>query len=560
MMSAVSYRTFATRYANTDATDVFQGAYASVLSKFKSRVGCESNATSTKILEKVFCTANVQPHAYLCLSFAGETLEEAVVTVLHTPFNVTPPMGTSKKTLNLFFHGEVAHDQPPMAVLVPDNAFMATNLVGIPDSVVLDGNIKDPTNLLVGPFREDDAGTTVVTTRCLMYLPPKFIPLGLSQPSFSPREAWEILGNAIRQDALAEGATTTLDEYAPVLTWLSTACTRILSPEGDDNLANTLRDLEVPSPPFPLTPAITAAAQQVVQRDLPGLSQVSAPAVSDSTVQAINQLTNQIQQGQDKEEEYCNAPKVKSPSKYFRKSGDILMGLTRSHTLDSLPPLYLALIGSNKRSERITLDEQLGATADDLGLLQYAPVVTPTMAKKITTFNFAHRNLDDLTGGFHPFLTGYLEPTAHAALDLVRQILHCEQWRPLQAPMTSLKGAKSTPPGGGAPAEQRPLKQLAPPPAVEGWQERVTNVSYDAAFKEFKEKGIPIKTVREAAAAAGRKIPTNSRGTKMCLSYHISGFCFGNCSWHEDHRQHNAAEKAALLEWCKECYREGGPQ
>ena len=77
------------------------------------------------------------------------------------------------------------------------------------------------------------------------------------------------------------------------------------------------------------------------------------------------------------------------------------MRVTRSPTLD----VYLSRIGSDKQSERITLEEQLRATANDLGLLHYAPVITPTMAKKITTFNFAHCNLDNLNGG-SPFSQG----------------------------------------------------------------------------------------------------------------------------------------------------------
>ena len=64
---------------------------------------------------------------------------------------------------------------------------------------------------------------------------------------------------------------------------------------------------------------------------------------------------------------------------------------------------------------------QLCTTANNLGLLHYAPVVTPTMAKKITTFNFAHNNLNNLSGDFHPFLTGYLDPVALAALDQVSE-------------------------------------------------------------------------------------------------------------------------------------------
>ena len=289
-MSALSYRNFAARYANIDATDVFCGDDASVLSKFSSCVGRKSNTTSSKILEKVFLTACVQPHAYLCLLFAGKSLADAVITVLHTPFRVTPPMGTSKKALNLFFLGEVAHEQPPMVIQAPDDGFSATGLIRVPDSAVLDSAFEDTDTMFVGPYKDTNAGTTVATARYMMHLPSKFLPLAFSQPSFSPPKAWEILGNAIRQDALADDATTTLDQYAPILTWLCVACTRLINSDGEEDLANALREMEVPTPPFTLTPAITAAAQEVFCRDLPGLTKESAPTVLESTVQAINQL------------------------------------------------------------------------------------------------------------------------------------------------------------------------------------------------------------------------------------------------------------------------------
>ena len=184
-------------------------------------------------------------------------------------------------------------------------------------------------------------------------------------------------------------------------------------------MANALRDIQVPQPPFPLTPDIAAAVKQVIQRNLPGLDAASGnPAIqANPTVHAINQLTTRIQEGQDRDAEYRRTGKTKTPAEYFKKSGDILMRITCSPSLDELPPLFLSLIGSNERTERITLEEQLRATADELGLLHYAPVVTPSLAKKVATFNFAHCNLDNLSGGFHPVLTSYLDPSARTALD-----------------------------------------------------------------------------------------------------------------------------------------------
>ena len=107
---------------------------------------------------------------------------------------------------------------------------------------------------------------------------------------------------------------------------------------------------------------------------------------------------------------------------------------------------------------------------------------------------------------------------------LVRQILHREQWRPMQAP-TNFARQEAPLPGRAPVAPQRTPPLTMPPATPEGCCECVTNVTYKRDFTEFKEKEIPNKTVCEAAAAAGKQIPSNAWGTEMCLSYHISGFC-----------------------------------
>ena len=207
-----------------------------------------------------------------------------------------------------------------MAVKAPDNAFMATNLVQIPDLAVLDSAFEDPDTKFVGPYSDTDAGTTVVTTRYLMYLLPKFLPLAFSQPSFSPFQTWEILGNTICRYALLDNAATSINQYAPILTWLRTACTCFQNADNEEDLANALCKMEIPKPRFPMMPEITAATQQIICCNLPGLTPESAPTATDSTVHAINQLTNQIQEGQDCKEAHQRAPKTKTPSSTFARA------------------------------------------------------------------------------------------------------------------------------------------------------------------------------------------------------------------------------------------------
>ena len=96
--------------------------------------------------------------------------------------------------------------------------------------------------------------------------------------------------------------------------------------------------------------------------------------------------------------------------------------------------------------------------------------------------------------------------------------------------------------------------------AAGGRRERITAESYlESEFAEFKNSGLSMRAVRDAAIAAEKPVPINSKGTEMCLSYHVLGFCWNNCHRAEDHRAHSASETNKLKAWCTECYKEGGP-
>jgi hypothetical protein len=43
--------------------------------------------------------------------------------------------------------------------------------------------------------------------------------------------------------------------------------------------------------------------------------------------------------------------------------------------------------------------------------------------------------------------------------------------------------------------------------------------------------------------------PHNDNGVRMCLSYHVTAFCYTNCTRIADHRKHNAKESARLAEY-----------
>jgi hypothetical protein len=151
---------------------------------------------------------------------------------------------------------------------------------------------------------------------------------------------------------------------------------------------------------------------------------------------------------------------------------------------------------------------------------------------------------------------------------LIEYIVYGEtSWHPLLPPqyrpiVPALGGPPSatppTRPSPRAPALPAPVPVL-PAPGNPGRGDRIPNAQFDAAFTPFRQLNLSLSAVRDKAKAANKPIPHNTTNTEFCLSYHILGFCWAQCNRKEDHRAHDAAETTSLLNWCGQCYREGGP-
>ena len=150
--------------------------------------------------------------------------------------------------------------------------------------------VLDATTPTAGPYSPDDDGIKVITTRKAMYLPPKFVPIALERPSFTPFEASTILGQAIRGDATGDTPGTTLMEYGPLLDWLRAACTLTSQHEQVASWD------AAPQPPFPMTAAIRLKTKQILTQHLPGLYAPGAQAVAPGagTTEALQKLTDEV--------------------------------------------------------------------------------------------------------------------------------------------------------------------------------------------------------------------------------------------------------------------------
>jgi hypothetical protein len=111
---------------------------------------------------------------------------------------------------------------------------------------------------------------------------------------------------------------------------------------------------------------------------------------------------------------------------------------------------------------------------------------------------------------------------------------------PGRAAQSSAPGA---PPAGGAPSS------VPRPGAAGAVHTMVRNPTPDARFAPFRDMNLSLRAVIESHPAI--PLPTNSTGTKHCVSYHVKGTCYSSCNRVEDHRVLSAAESSKLLVWCR---------
>jgi hypothetical protein len=668
--SATRYASYFDRY-NDEAQDPFTGDYGNVMNAFTASTGRETATKANQLYEQVFTTTEVQPHIYLMLT--QNDGGDSIVSVLHRPYRHVAPMGSRVPKLDVAFLGDMKGLLPPTLVYFPDAGFKHTGNLRVPRPETLDQAFAGDVNRAdVGPYDEDDAGTEVIATRPLIYLPPKYAPIALANPTMTPRKAWESIAGLIRTGDDAALQTIAMQ---PLLDWIRAACT-----QGDVDQGDPVLISDPPSYPHPPVPTLDRAVEARLKQDLPGIVPDIGPQTS--TTAAINHMTAEMLRVNQDGVLRDQRAKAKTPESYYGQGVVILCRVTYATTVQQLPEVYHDVAKSPKRMERQAVDERLRAVADSLGLLDYVPAATAALSKKIAGCDFSHFDSQDLEAGIHPFCTTYRSPQSrtklHQALQvyddlregtgaslldfqvlresekvgmpylmtevtycfksfrvlihtilgslhplsqawdqfvslwvgrearlsenlgmhqfplvlrwlqirfsnwftdqhrepvhisipdfniLITKILYDEAWEPTlpskyQAFVPALGGSPAPIPSPKKPGVPAPAPYQPAPAAGGGRGARVSNNTTDASYTPFRQLSLPLAVVRDKAKEAGKPVPKNGNNTEFCLSYHVLGFCWENCGRAEDHRVHKDTERTTLINWCKECYREGGP-
>jgi hypothetical protein len=230
-------------------------------------------------------------------------------------------MGSPVTKLYVAFLGDMRGLLPPMVVYFPEDGFGRTGNLLVPKPKTLDQAFaKDSTLKAVGPYAQDEPGTDNVATRPIIYLPPKFAPIALANPTMTPRKAWESIAGLIRT---GDDAKVQIQALQPLLDWIRAACTNL----GDDHGLVS----EAPNYPHPPVPSLDCAVEARLKHDLSGIVPNTGPQTS--TTMAINHLTTEMLQVNQDGVLREQTAKAKTPDSYYGQGIVILYRVTYSTTV-----------------------------------------------------------------------------------------------------------------------------------------------------------------------------------------------------------------------------------
>lgn len=239
------------------------------------------------------------------------------------------------------------------------------------------------------------AGTSEVLMPHLMFVPPKY--------------AQQLLGRRLTpRQLLTEFCQTIEDngddgELEQLIHWCIYACTK--RNNGDTNSELLLADVTVPIG----DPTFLTWRQRTLHRCLPGLD-TSAPAGAVGAtirIAALMQNILDVQRSAKKDAEDARkaANEPKSVGSFFKDHLTTkLLLLCNVASEADLPPLWSDIAAANGKRDREAIELCFRSTANAMNTPELAPVVTPALAKKLSTLRLAGTNLDDLSEGVHPFV------------------------------------------------------------------------------------------------------------------------------------------------------------
>lgn len=390
-MASADPRSYAAHYASMP--DPLGGDYGGYLAQFDS----EGPLAPAPLRDALLEAGSDYPKVFLCLGGAGA---DPRIRVVHRVTRYAPTLGAATGWDGAVFAmasdigvgNQVTWVQFPSAT-----AFARTAVVRVPTvaHMATEWAAADPATPLLGPYAVADPLTEGVRARFFTPIPKEYIPLVMRQDSWTPRKLWGELCTAIVADQRQVMC-------GPLLRWLRIACTATTDATGA---------IDAPAVASPtLTPPLADAVLQRrfwswIVADLPALASQGTAAQANAMTATLQALKTEFSLQRVEAAAARAAAKLpKSLSEKYPEASVGLRLLCEVATDVDLPPFWITYATLGKKEGFFALGQALDTRAGQAGSMGHAPMVTPPLYERISSFTFGSRNVDDLNAGLSPFL------------------------------------------------------------------------------------------------------------------------------------------------------------
>ena len=391
MLAPTRHSTYSSFYSDT-ALDPFQGNYARVMERMDPEV---NQALSHIMLLEQAVGMGPVPQAYLCCTVRRNQVR---VFCLHLPSRYISSLDgnpTPWDGLTFAFIGEITQGMIT-TVELPANVFRTVNNVRARTCDYIISHLDEIEGAGLEPVLADEPTTNRLSTRQIMYLPPKYVPLMLSPAGYTLRQMWDNLYPAIIENQ-DEGQCGALLKWMRVVTMGSPLPGNVV----DFGPSAAVLTLQVP-----LADQDLLAHRQRLQRQaLTGLYQPAETLELALTQMAAAVTHNTNDNRLAREEKAARAAEPKLPSDKFTITLNILQEYLETPDENNLPPLWHRWANGTKKQEFTILSDQLGAYArGPEAFSATVPVVNVRLVQDLLSFTFVGDTLDDIKTGIQPFV------------------------------------------------------------------------------------------------------------------------------------------------------------
>jgi len=359
--------------------------------------------TPTEARNRLFAlTGEAKPCALLTLEM-DPTNPTGVVKIHHAPAQCphlidSPPhpyMGRNFVAYGDLFNKETANFE------FPNDATNLANM-GLPtycyNHVAIDAALAaDPGATIFGPFAITEPDTSAVIVRNTCLLPARYAARFLSR-SFTPKEAWEQIGGAIRADDAA-----VVTACAPVLHWLQ-------------YVLHKSNALHAASPC--ILPAFLAQVGMPLREHRCKVNYGYMPALDDSAIitreaeliaTRIGDVRDQLQLQLEEGRRLAETSKAKkTPCTKWPERIQHILNLAQVEVEEDLPPFWHRLANARDKDTRVLVEGLFAVACTSLPAVsnRMKTVVEPALASTLVSADWRMINPDQLDSGVNPWVVG----------------------------------------------------------------------------------------------------------------------------------------------------------